>query len=281
MNRRNFLSTSVGLASYATCTAMAGSNANSVRRDWRILLAEDKLDDWTFLQADVGEEDIHNVAEIKNDRVHFLGPKFNGEGSKPGYIATREEFANYHLRLDYRWGETRWHPRKLHRRNSGLLYHMSQRTGSLFPDCVEFQIEEGDVGDAIMIDTVALQGPLLGGTPLWPNWIPAFPEEYSKPVIAGGYARQWHIHAGQYEKLDDWNTVDLYAFEDQAAHLVNGRIVNTLYKLRKRNSSGELAPLTKGRIALEFEQAEVQFRNVMIRTLSSESISDIRRLGSD
>ena len=36
--------------------------------------------------------------------------------------------------------------------------------------------------------------------------------------MAGGVARQWFRHAGDYERPDGWNTLDLYAFGDQAEH---------------------------------------------------------------
>ena len=146
---------------------------------------------------------------------------------------------------------------------------------------MEFQVEEGDIGDAVMVNTLALQGPLLGGTPLWPNWIDALPSQYQEPVRAGGYARQWHRHAGQYELLDGWNTLDLIVFDDQAAHLVNGRIVNTLFKMRRPDGAGQMVPMTSGRIALELEWAEVLFRKVMIRQLDANAIAAFKRQGSD
>ena len=122
-----------------------------------------------------------------------------------------------------------------------------------------------------MVNTRALQGPLLGGTPLWPNYFPGLPSDYQKQIVAGGIARQLHPQSGPYERLDDWNMLDLYAFSDQAAHLVNGRIVNTLFKIIDRDG----APRTKGRIALEFEAAEVFFRNVAVRELSTDEIARI------
>lgn len=248
---------------------------------WNSLFDGKSLDGWTFFQEGVGALDVRHAVSIENGVLHFLGPAYRHDDAPPGHIATVGEWENYHLRADFRWGERRWPPRMLQRRNSGILYHMGSERDRLFPDCIEFQVEEGDVGDAVMVNTLALHGPLLGGTPLWPNWIEALPAQYQEPVKAGPYARQWHRHSGPYERLDEWNTLELIAFGDQAAHLVNGRIVTTLFRMLRRDASGQQMPLTKGRIALELEWAEVMFRNVMIRPLSAQAIALIRKQGSD
>ncbi|MFM6932111.1 MAG: DUF1080 domain-containing protein [Novosphingobium sp.] len=243
------------------------------RPAWRPLFNGRNLDGWSIFEQGVGNSDPHGAIAVKQGMLHLLGPGFSGpDASSFGHIATIGEYANFHLRMEFRFGERRFAPRLLQRRNSGLLYHMASDRDRLFPDCVEFQFEEGDIGDAIMVNTRSLQGPQLGGTPLWPNYFPGLPTEYAQPTTGGGIARQWHRHSGAYERLDSWNTIDLYAFGDQAAHLVNGRIVNTLFRMVGRDG----APLTRGRIALEFEAAEVFMRNVMIRDLLPQEIAEIR-----
>ena len=89
--------------------------------------------------------------------------------------------------------------------------------------------------------------------------------------MSGKWCARSHSNAGPYERLDGWNTLDLYAFGDQAAHLVNGRIVMTLFAMLDR-AGGQLR---KGRIALEFEAAEVSFCNVALRPLSGVEIERI------
>lgn len=241
--------------------------------DWQPLFNGRDLDGWSVYQQGVGTRDAYNAAVVEGGMLHFLGPRFNGPDQAAfGHIATLQPWHDYHLRLEFRWGERRFAPRGFQRRNSGLLYHLGPERDRLFPDGVEFQIEEGDVGDAITINTKALAGPLLGGTPLWPTYFPGLPRTYEEPISAGGIARQWFRHAGNYEKLDGWNTLDLIAFGDQAAHLVNGRIALSLFSLIARNET----PLTSGRIALEFEAAEILFRNVKIRPLDATAIAALK-----
>ncbi|MFY7837363.1 MAG: 3-keto-disaccharide hydrolase [Novosphingobium sp.] len=269
------------LQSLAALTVAANlprpARASAPSSPWRALFNGRNLDGWTIYQDGEGNIDRHGAIRIEKGVLHMLGSSFTGpDKASFGHLATKTLHGNYHLRMDFRFGERRFAPRVWQRRNSGLLYHMGPELDRLFPDCVEFQFEEGDIGDAIMVNTKALQGPLLGGTPLWPTYFPGLPRTYADPVNAGGIARQWHRHASDYERIDGWNTIDLIAFEDQAAHLVNGRIVNTLFNMIDRNQQ----PLKTGRIALEFEAAEVFLRNVMIRDLSAEDIALIRKQGS-
>lgn len=285
MDRRELLSKAlVAAGGLMLPPALSGAAIAAVRQQqggWTALFDGRSLDGWSFYQEGIGNRDLRGAVAIERGVLHFLGPGYRHDDAPPGHIATLGEWENYHLRVDFRWGQRRWPPRKLQRRNSGILYHMGPERDRLFPDCVEFQVEEGDLGDAVMVNTRALQGPLLGGTPLWPNWIEALPGQYQEPVRAGGYARQWHRHSGPYERLDDWNTLELIAFGDQAAQLVNGRIVNTLFKMLRRDAAGRDVPLTRGRIALELEWAEVMFRNVMIRPLDAAAIALFRKQGSD
>ena len=280
MNRRELITNSalLGLSGLLPIPSIAAEDGTG----WKPLFDGKSLEGWTFFQEGIGNIDRMGAVSVeKGGILHFLPPSYNDTTAPPGHIATVSEWENYHLRLDFRFGERRWAPRKLQRRNGGILYHMGPETDQLFPDCIEFQLEEGDVGDAIMINTLGLQGPSLGGTPLWPNWIPAFPTDYQTPVKAGRYSRQWHPHFGGFERLDDWNRVDLYAFGDQAAHLVNGRIVNTIFRMLKTDSGGNRVALTKGRIALELEWAEMMFRNIMIRPLDQNAVARIKAQGSD
>ena len=59
---------------------------------------------------------------------------------------------------------------------------------------------------------------------------------------------------------------------------MNGRIVLTLFSMIDSHAAGDgAAPLTAGRIALEFEAAEVMFRNVRIRQLDEVQIARLKQ----
>ncbi len=77
-------------------------------------------------------------------------PALRISGENFGGISTKEEFGNYHLRLEFKWGKLKWHPKRNAKRDSGILYHAvgPHATDGLFwMRSQEFQIQEGDCGD--------------------------------------------------------------------------------------------------------------------------------------
>jgi hypothetical protein len=179
-------------------------------------------------------------------------------------VTTRDRFQNFHLQLEYRWGERRYAPRQLHKRNSGLLYHLQAPPISATPACVELQIQESDVADAILVKILGEQGVSLGGTPAWPVQPLGATPVAALPSHAGGVSRLWFRKDGLFEREDDWNQIDLIAVGDRAAHLVNGRMVNTVFGLRHADGSSP----TAGHLAITIESAELMVRNIRIRSVT-------------
>jgi hypothetical protein len=236
---------------------------------WLPLFNGRNLDGWSFYQDGVGQKDANNAILIEKGEVHMLGPRYRSAGTPFGHIATEAEYGDYHLRLEYRYGEIRYEPRLLAKRNSGILYHMYPQRDRIWPNSIEFQLEESDLGDAILINARCYPGVDLGGTPAWPAQIPleprpvfSTPSEPRQPL-----ERQRVLKNGNFERLGQWNTVELLAIGNRAAHLVNGRIVASLYELEGQDvvDRNRYRPLTRGRIGLELECAEVFFRRIEIR----------------
>ena len=160
LNRRRALTAiGCGAATFAVPDWL-GFAAYSQSSRWRLLFDGQSLDGWQFYQDGVGFEDVQGVVAITDGNLHFLGPSHTGEVAQPGYVATTQAFGDYHLRLDYRYGLGRWVPRRWQAANSGLLYHMTPHVeGRLFPPAVEFQTQQGNCGDAVMIDTLHCRDP--------------------------------------------------------------------------------------------------------------------------
>lgn len=236
---------------------------------WTPLFNGRSLEGWSFYQDGVGTRDTNNALVIEKGEIHMLGPKYRPAGTPYGHIATEADYGNYHLRLEYRYGSIRYEPRLLAKRNSGILYHMYPQRDRVWPNSIEFQLEESDVGDAILINARCYPGVDLGGTPSWPTQIPieprpvfTTPSEPRDPI-----ERQRVIKNGNFERLGDWNTVELLAIGNRAAHIVNGRIVASLYEMEGQDVAdrNRYRPLVRGRIGLELECAEVFFRRIEIR----------------
>jgi len=272
MNRRDFLAaTTLSLPLITLFREAAEAQSIPVAvGPWVPLFNGRNFEGWDYFQEGVGTTDKTNAAVVHDGMIHMLGPTHTG-GDRPGFghVATQREYSNYHLRVEYRFGERRFEPRLLAKRNSGILYHMFPERDRVWPNCIEFQLEESDLGDAICVNTRCWPGANQGGTPAWPQQ-PATTPRPSFPPPANprpALERQQVLKNGNFEKLDDWNTVELIALGDKAAHLVNGRIVNSLYEIVGQDTTDRSVyrPLSKGRIALELEGAEIFYRKVEIR----------------
>ena len=196
---------------------------------------------------------IYRVVEVDGE------PVLNVTGQVYAGLTSLEEYSDYHLSLEYRWGDKKWPPRLNMKRDSGLLLHCTGEHGSfwnVWMSCLECQIQEGDTGDFI---------PLAG-----PNAEVRCrePEGPSRPVYdpAGPlYKGIGYITHGPSEEAPhgEWNTVEVYTIGDRLVFVVNGTPNMALVNARFHGK-----PLTGGKIQLQSEAAEIQFRRVKIRPLA-------------
>ena len=163
MNRRE----SIGLAAAGLAVSRLGGDfvataAGSAHNGWIPIFNGHDVADWDFFQEGVGETDRNHAVTVHDGMIHILSPSYSGSETPGfGHLATRSEYSNYHLRADFKWGTRRYAPRELAKRNSGILYHMAADKGVVWPDSIEFQVQETDVADAILVNTRALNGASL------------------------------------------------------------------------------------------------------------------------
>jgi hypothetical protein len=211
------------------------------------------------------EYKIFTVIEEDNEPVLKIS------GEIYGCIFTKNEYANYHLRLKVKWGNKKWDPRKNLLKDSGILYHSIGPMGTEYWRSwmlsQEFQIMEGHMGDYWSQANSAID-------------IKAFIPEYIMNPIAD--KSQSFISLGEGEKIQgfclrsanfennhgEWNTLELICFDDKSIHIVNGHVVMILRNSRYVKD-GEIIPMIKGKIQLQSEAAEVYYKNIEIRTLEA------------
>jgi hypothetical protein len=230
---------------------------------WTRLFNGKDLTGWeTYLSKPQGgsapigvNKDTRNVFSVLEDgTLRISGEVF-------GVISTTQDFENYHLRLDVKWGEKRWPPREDKKRDSGILYHAFGEYGAHgnhWTRSHECQIQEGDFGDYFPLQAMGTFKLARDYKTFDPNG--ALAEPGNPRVIRSADHETPH---GQ------WNTVEVVCTGDSAFHIINGHIVNRLINSRKRDGDGDgVAPLTKGRIQLQSEGAEVFYRAIEIRPVS-------------
>jgi hypothetical protein len=199
----------------------------------------------------------YNVVKLDGQKViHISGDIFAS-------LATKEEFENYHLRLEFKWGE-----KVYGKRNSGLLYHSFGPFGAAFGTwmaCIEHQLMHENLGDTyLMANTWCQVKSKMGnlGTAYFydPNGqISTFSESTNGKSIKKKEDAE--------KPLGEWNTVDLYCFGQTSVHVVNGKVVMVNTNCSTFDD-GKTTPLTKGRIQLQSEGGEFYIRKIEISDIA-------------
>jgi hypothetical protein len=171
--------------------------------------------------------DPKGVFKVENGVIHISGEEF-------ACLTTEEEYANYRLKLEVKWGEKKWPPRDKPTtpRDSGILLHCVG-PDKIWTKSIECQIQEHDFGDFYLVDGTSIE---VNGK----------------------------LHKGRVVKTKDaekpngeWNVVEVVCDGDKITNIVNGVVVN----------EGTKASETKGKIVLQSEGAEVFYRNIELTPL--------------
>jgi hypothetical protein len=185
-----------------------------------------------------------------------------------GYIGTRKEYGNYHLRFQYRWGAKKFQPRYALKRDAGLYYHLNG-PDAVWPRGLQFQIQQTDVGDLLALFGFELDTWFDPQTKSNEQATFQEPEKGGQARVLGGKGIGYQKRLPGDFEVEGWNTIELIAKGDTTVHILNGHVVNRGEKIRFTDPEkpGSTQPVTRGRIALEIEAAELYFRKVEIREL--------------
>lgn len=213
---------------------------------------------------------------LNNDPNHvFTIVQQDGEkvirisGENWGAISTKDEYADFHLQLLFKWGSLTWGQKKGKPKDSGLLYFSVGNYGADYGAWMrsqEFQIEQGNCGDYWGV---------AGGM----EEVPAVKKSDSQYVYdplgqlytfsATSKVSRHCIKKGDAEKrAGEWNTLDLYCHGDTSVHVINGKVMMVLYHSSQANN-GQALPLTKGKLQIQSEGAEVFYKGITIAPLQA------------
>lgn len=195
------------------------------------------------------------------------------KGESWGALVHRADLSNYHLRLEYKWGEKTYAPRETQPRNNGLLYHTHGVPGEVFgtwQPSAEFEIMKGSTGMIVMVG-----GKLRGMTTAVSDPSIIAPHLRfrvgGRPVEMVNGTPTWNVEAAtDAEKpIGQWNVLDLYVLGDRAVHVVNGVPVAEVRDLAVVKPDGSREALTHGQIQLQSEGAETWFRSISVEPIDA------------
>jgi len=198
-------------------------------------------------------------------------PAIRISGEMFGALTGQEEYGDFHLRLEFKWGEKKWPPRENVVRDSGILYYAVGEHGAspnkAWMRSLECQVQEHDVGDywgvaGALVDVAGERRiPDGGKDPVvyFKKGAPALTVEGPTPRAIKAFDNEHPTGA--------WNTVEVLCLRGTCVHAVNGKVNLVLTSPRQPAPAGGNEPLTKGRLQLQTEGAEVFYRNIQIRPI--------------
>jgi Domain of Unknown Function (DUF1080) len=204
---------------------------------------------------------VFTVVEQEGEKVIRIS------GENWGGISTKQEYADFHLQLLFKWGTLKWGQKKTKKRDSGLLYFAVGDNGADYGAWMrsqEFQIEEGNSGDYWGV---------AGGMQDIPV-IKKSDSEYVYNASGGVYTFSATSKVGRHcikrgdaeNASGEWNTLDLYCRGDTSVHVINGKVMMVLYH-SSQLEKGQVLPLVKGKVQIQSEGAEVFYKHIMLEPL--------------
>ncbi len=275
------------ITSLLICVFLLGSSSFTSKSKW-INLLDNNLSQWEMylsyrhsldfngeIPKDEQGKDIAPIGYNKNVNNVFSvveeagKPVLKVSGEIYGCLFTKQEYENYHLKLKVKWGAKKWVPRIDKLKDSGICYHSVGECGKDYWRSwmlsQEFQIMEGHMGDYWTIANAAID-------------VRAFIPEGDMNMVAGN--QQSFLSIGRGTELpgfclrtvdnespgNNWTEIELLCFEGKSLHIVNGKVVMVL-KNSRYHEGGKDFPLTKGKIQIQSEAAEVFYKDIKIKTL--------------
>lgn len=220
------------------------------------------LDGWyTYLEERGRNEDPRDVFSVTDGMLRISGEEW-------GSLTTEEEYEDYHLITEFKWGDQTFEPRKHRARDCGLLFHSIGKDGAFsgrWMYSIEANIIEGGTGDFIVVgdgsDDFSITSPVAPGQQ---NGSHVYQPDGELVTINRGRINwfdrdsMWQDTLGFRGANDiehpvgEWNRMEAMVKGDSITVKLNGVVVNEAFDVR---------PL-KGRIQIQSEGAEVFFRKV-------------------
>jgi hypothetical protein len=219
--------------------------------------------------------DPEKVFTVHDGMIHVSGKVYGG-------FITEQEYANYHLIVEFKWGEKTWPPREKNARDSGILLHCTGEDGGyngMWMESFECQMIEGGTGDFLILGgktprslTVTAEkrptgeGKNQAEQPYYKPGAPPLTLTNRGRINWYGRDPLWKDVKGfrgaqDVEKpVGEWNTLECVCDGDKITNTLNGTVVNVATH----------ASHTKGKILFQSEGAEVFFRKIDLRRLTSK-----------
>jgi hypothetical protein len=191
-------------------------------------------------------------------------------GEDWGCFTTVKDYENYHLVVEFKWGDLTFKSREKASRDSGILLHCTGSDGGFGPwmESYECQMIEGGTGDFLVLSgkttkrSLTVESENRGG-----QW---YSTPGASPIAMESGRFNWYGRDPNWKDVKgfrgeqdvekpvgEWNRLECICAGDTITNILNGKVVN----------KASNATVTKGKILFQSEGAEVFFRNLMLYPL--------------
>ena len=253
--------------SFARFPDSSGSGRNNGKKSDLQLFNGKNLDGWyTFIKDRGKNVDPKNVFTVKNGMIRISGEEF-------GCITSNDEFENYKITVEYKWGEITHEPRIDKARDSGLLLHSIGEDGGsdrTWMHSIECQIIEGGTGDFIVVGD---------GSQKFSITCPVAPGKQGSSYVYQPSGNRVTINSGRInwfardpewkdikgfrgvkdieKPVGKWNKIECIVKGKEIFAYLNGTLVNHAVDVQPQ----------KGRIQIQSEGAEIFFKRIVLTPL--------------
>lgn len=243
----------------------------------KLFNGKDLTNFYTYLGAPEGEEKALGKNNDPRQVFRVVDGAIRVSGEVWGCFTTEKEYGDYHLTVEFKWGEKTQGRREKASRDSGILVHCKGGDGTfgVWMPSIEAQMIEGGTGDFLVLGnkdhsyslTVPCEDRPTGGEKGKPQ--PYFKPDAKPRTFTSGrinwYGRDplWKDVKGfrgaqDVEKaIGEWNTYEIVCDGDTITLMLNGKVVN----------KGTKCSHTKGKILFQSEGAELFFRRIDLKPL--------------
>lgn len=240
---------------------------SSCEKPWQTLFNGENLEGWEVYVGPKEKDgdpiglnkdplNLFSVVEVEGENVLRISGEINAS------IATFQEFENYHLTVDLKWGDEIFNTR-----NSGLLYHSYGDYGEglgVWMSAHELQLWTGNIGDSYRMGKSYCEIPMQKNN----DGKYVYTKDAEKIASVPDTDTKIAAKNGDYEKpVGEWNTIELYCVGTTSVHVVNGHVNMINYNSGKYLGEGNVEPLSKGKIQFQSEGGELFLRNIKIKPI--------------
>ena len=210
-------------------------------------------------------EDPGKVFSVVNGILRISGEEWGG-------LTTKDEYRDYRVIVEWKWGGPNHGDRAGKARDSGILVHGAGQDGAgnsgIWLESYESQIIEGGTGDIIVVSPnggISLTADTRTGADGQPYWQHGGTPTKRDRGRINWYARdpQWKDVLGFRGTVNverpagEWNRSEVICQGDRMTNKLNGKVMTEAYGLSR----------SAGKIQIQSEGAEILIRKVELQPL--------------